>query len=66
MNTCERLRPLLFKIVEGEGTPEEAFEVGQHLSDCTVCRIRMAREERSTGLPVEETGDVSSEKSVAT
>lgn len=43
---CEQIRPLLFKVAEGEAAPDEALEVGRHLPDCTVCRIRLAREVR--------------------
>lgn len=46
MNTCEEIQPVLFRIAEGEASPDEAIEAARHLSGCTVCRIRMARERR--------------------
>lgn len=54
--TCRRLRPLLFKIVEGESTPDEALAVGRHVHDCTVCRIVLARSRRLAKM-VDAMGD---------
>jgi predicted anti-sigma-YlaC factor YlaD len=46
MASCERIRPLLSHVVEGEATPEEAMHVARHLADCTACKIVLAREHR--------------------
>ena len=46
MSACERLRPVLFRIAEGEATPDEALLAGRHLPTCTACRILLARERR--------------------
>jgi hypothetical protein len=50
MATCRRLRPILFRLVEGEATPEEALLAGRHLPRCTGCRILLARERRLGSL----------------
>jgi hypothetical protein len=50
---CERLRPLIYRVAEGEAGPDEALVVGRHLPDCTVCRIRLAREVRLARLVAE-------------
>jgi predicted anti-sigma-YlaC factor YlaD len=44
--TCERLRPLLYQVAEGEAGPEEALAMARHLAHCTACRIVLAREHR--------------------
>ncbi len=46
MNDCHELRTILFRIAEGEGSPDEAMRCARHLPDCTACRILLARERR--------------------
>lgn len=46
MSACEQLRAALLRAVDGDASPEEALAVGKHLTDCTVCRIVLARERR--------------------
>ncbi len=46
MNECRQLRTILFRIAEGEGSPDEAMRCARHLPDCTACRILLARERR--------------------
>jgi hypothetical protein len=46
VSDCDRIRPLLFRIAEGEASPDEAMLVGRHVADCTTCRILLAREKR--------------------
>lgn len=46
MGVCDNLRPLLFRVVEGDASPEESLRVARHLSDCTTCKIVLARERR--------------------
>jgi predicted anti-sigma-YlaC factor YlaD len=46
MPECQQIRPLLGPVHEGEATPEEAILVARHISDCTACRILLARERR--------------------
>ncbi len=46
MNDCRELRTILFRIAEGEGSPDEAMRCARHLPDCTACRILLARERR--------------------
>jgi len=43
---CERLRPTLFRIVEGDVAGQERARLDRHLASCTTCRIRLARERR--------------------
>jgi len=43
---CEAIRPLLPRVADGEASPAEAMETACHLSDCTACRILLARERR--------------------
>jgi predicted anti-sigma-YlaC factor YlaD len=40
---CERIRPLLYTYIEREAEPAEAMLVAAHLSDCTACKILIAR-----------------------
>jgi hypothetical protein len=47
---CEPIRPLLYRIAEGEASPEEAIEVARHIPACTACRILLAREQRLAQL----------------
>ena len=46
MCTCDQFRPLLYRVAEGESTPEEAMLVARHLPECTTCKILQAREHR--------------------
>jgi predicted anti-sigma-YlaC factor YlaD len=46
MPDCQQIRPLICPVHEGEATPEEAMMVARHISDCTACRILLARERR--------------------
>ena len=46
MKGCEPIRRVLFRIADGEATPDEAIGVARHLPDCTACRILLARERR--------------------
>ena len=46
MKRCDGIRPLLARVADGEATPGEAMRTALHLSDCTVCRILLARERR--------------------
>jgi predicted anti-sigma-YlaC factor YlaD len=48
--SCDELSPLFGRIVDGEATPEEALLAAQHLSDCTSCRIILAREQRLAAI----------------
>lgn len=45
-SSCERIRPLLSLVAEGEAAPEEAMAAARHLPCCTGCRIVLARERR--------------------
>ena len=56
--TCEAIRPLLPRIADGEGTPDEAMCTARHLSDCTACRILLARERRLAEMLEEDLEDV--------
>jgi anti-sigma factor RsiW len=56
MKDCDRLLPIMFKVVEGEADPDEALDVGRHVTDCTVCRIRLARQRRIAQM-VDEMGE---------
>jgi predicted anti-sigma-YlaC factor YlaD len=46
MSSCERVRPVLYRVAEGEANPGETLRVARHLPDCTACRILLAREVR--------------------
>lgn len=46
MTDCIDYQALLFRLAEGEAAPDEALRAARHLSDCTACRIVLAREER--------------------
>jgi predicted anti-sigma-YlaC factor YlaD len=43
---CKDVHPGLSRVAEGEATPGEAMRTARHLSDCTACRILLARERR--------------------
>ena len=49
-DACQRLRPALFRVAEGEASPEEALLAAQHLPTCTGCRILLHREHRLADL----------------
>jgi len=43
---CKQIWPLLFPYLEREAEPAEAIDVANHLSNCTACKILMARKHR--------------------
>jgi hypothetical protein len=43
---CRRVRPLLHAVAYGEAQPQDAMLTARHVSDCTACRILLARERR--------------------
>jgi anti-sigma factor RsiW len=47
---CKSLAPLLYRVAEGEAAPDEAMRTARHLSDCTACRILLARERRLAAM----------------
>lgn len=55
---CERIRPLIGNLAEGELAPGEAMRVARHLPDCTACRIVAARERRLARMLEEELDDL--------
>jgi len=55
-DACQRLRPALFRVAEGDASPEEALLAARHLPACTGCRILLHREHRLAGL-LEELAD---------
>ena len=50
MSTCDRIRPLLYRIAEQEAEPAEAIEAARHIPRCTACKILLARERRLAQL----------------
>ena len=50
MVDCKQLAPLLSRVAEGEAAPDEAIRAARHLSDCTACRISLARERRLAAM----------------
>ena len=50
MGNCESFAPLVSRVAEGEASPDEAMRAAQHLSDCTACRILVARERRLAAI----------------
>jgi predicted anti-sigma-YlaC factor YlaD len=50
MSRCREIRPCLYRSSEGEATPDEAMRIARHLSDCTACRILLAREVRLASM----------------
>ena len=46
MAGCAQIRPLLYQYLEREAGPGEAMDVASHLSDCTACKILLARKRR--------------------
>jgi hypothetical protein len=49
-DACRRLRPVLFRVAEGEASPEEALLAARHVPACTGCRILLNREHRLADL----------------
>jgi predicted anti-sigma-YlaC factor YlaD len=47
---CKSIAPLLYRVAEGEAAPDEAMLTARHLSDCTACRILLARERRLAAM----------------
>ena len=47
---CGEVRPVLGRVAEREANPEEAILTARHLSDCTACRILLARERRLASM----------------
>lgn len=48
--SCEPVVPMIYRVAEGEATPDEAMRTARHLSDCTACRILLARERRLAAM----------------
>lgn len=46
MADCAQIRPLLYQYLEREAAPAEAMDVASHLSNCTACKILLARKRR--------------------
>ncbi|HEX6853571.1 MAG TPA: zf-HC2 domain-containing protein [Candidatus Polarisedimenticolaceae bacterium] len=46
MSACQRLRPALLRVADGEADPAEALRVARHVASCTSCRIVAHRERR--------------------
>lgn len=47
---CKQIAPVLYRVAEAEATPDEAMRTARHLSDCTACRILLAREVRLAAM----------------
>lgn len=58
VSDCQPIRPLVLRVHEREASPEEAMRVARHLSDCTACRILLARERRLASMLAEELEDL--------
>lgn len=58
MATCDRIRPLLYRIAEHEADPAEAMDAARHLPRCTACKILLARERRLAALLEHELVDL--------
>jgi len=43
---CHEVRPLLHGVAYHEAGPRDAILAARHVSDCTACRILLARERR--------------------
>ena len=54
---CSKTLPLLDPLLDGEARPEEALSSARHLSDCTACRIQLARRRRLAAMLDEELVD---------
>ncbi len=44
--SCPELSAVIGRTVDGEATPDESLRLARHLSECTACRIVLARERR--------------------
>jgi anti-sigma factor RsiW len=55
--SCKPIVPMIYRVSEGEATPDEAMRTARHLSDCTACRILLARERRLAAMLEEELAD---------
>ncbi len=58
MHSCDEIRPFLGRYNEREANPEEAIIVARHLSECTACRIQLARERRLAEMLSRELDDL--------
>lgn len=58
MPSCEKIRPLLPHVAEGELSPREAMRVAHHMADCTACKILLAREHRLAEMLEQELEDL--------
>ena len=47
---CREIAPLLYRVAEADASPDEAMRTARHLSDCTACRILLARELRLASM----------------
>ena len=47
---CDAVRPLLHGVAYGESGPHDAILTAHHVSDCTACRILLARERRLAAM----------------
>jgi len=47
---CREIAPLLYRVAEADASPDEAMRTARHLSDCTACRILLAREVRLASM----------------
>jgi len=50
MTGCRRLRPFIARSVDGDLEPGEALRLAGHLTNCTSCRIVLARESRLAAM----------------
>jgi anti-sigma factor RsiW len=55
--SCKPIVPMIYHVAEGEATPDEAMRTARHLSDCTACRILLARERRLAAMLEEGLAD---------
>jgi len=62
MKDCAPIRPLLYDVAEGEATPRETMIVARHLTECTACRILLARERRLAQMLEKELQDAQVEE----
>ena len=56
-NSCKVVAPVLFRVADAEASPREAMLAAQHVSDCTACRITLAREVRLAAMLEERLDD---------
>jgi anti-sigma factor RsiW len=48
--SCGPIVPALARVADGEASPREAMLAARHVSDCTACRITLAREVRLAAM----------------